>query len=276
MTQVEVDNPKGLREVFTNNADRLSMVLKEKIYANVPIATHLYTIIGGLSSLHLIDIIKPRKATLIDINPVQVEFGKSFIELIRNEPDYLTFWKRYYCRDFGKDIRQLPYTQPDDNWNIDEAFNNVPTVANRLKNAIGTDDLPHKYSVRDGTTHDYFFTYGYIRCLHLAGGLYAYHTVTSNPAYPTCGVHHIYNGHGWHTVSGYSSLREWLLENEVTYINGDVYDQEFEPNSFLYLTNLPGIERQKNDNFVSKNIDRIDSDLWLSGDNYRMSKDGRV
>jgi len=270
---VESIYPRGLKEVFLLNADRFSTCTREKVIENVPEGTHLHGVIGGLSVLHLLQLIKPNEVTFIDINPVQVSFCRAFIELIKTSDSYLDLWKRYYCRDFGNDIMNLPITVPDKKWKISKEFSKeVPKIAESLKFAEPSDDLPKNYKVNNKTTHDYKYTYGNIKCLKLKhNGLYPWHSVTTNPKYPTCGVHHIFHGHGFHCEEGFQWTKKWLLTHKSNFINDSVFALEYPDNTFLYMTNVWALFRKLYILFLEKNKHRIDKNLWVRGDSHRVT-----
>jgi len=276
--KLEEKERRWSRAVFLNNADRYFCVDKPKVWQGVPANTHFFCVVGGLSGLHLIDIIKPAFLTLVDVNPIQVEIAKVYIELVKHNKTFNDFWKNYYCRDFGNEILNLPHTPPDPSWKVFEGFNReIPTVGKYLHDAKPTNDTHFRYKKHDKTTHDYDYTYGKIFCLELSERLlYRYHSVTVNPKYPTCGVHQIYRGFGCHSEGGYDRLREWVTSHPIFFKVSDIYALDIPDKSYMYVTNLAGLARQKHEVFCQKNKERIEDCLWIGGDNHRRGKEGSI
>jgi hypothetical protein len=269
---IEQKYPKYAEDVFLLNADRYSSVSNPKV-TRVPQGLNFYTVIGGLSGLHLITQLAPASITFIDINPVMVEFGKAVVELIRASDTYLDFWKHYYCRDFGDNILDLPLCPPDRGWKPFPAFQrSVPVVTQWLRGAAPTPALPPKYAHKQYADH-----YGRIFCLRLAGGRHCWHSVTTNPRYPTCGIHFIFHGFGFHCDTGFAAVRTALLKCPVRFLCGSAFEVDYAPGSYVYLTNLHGLLGREYRPFLDANVARLERDLWVRGDNHAPAlRDGRI
>jgi len=274
--KIEDKDPRGAKELFLLNADRFKTVMRDKVYKNVPEGTIFHSVIGGLSSLHLLEKLNPAKAVFLDVNPVQVAFCEAYLNLIRDSDSYYDLWKRYYCRDFGDDIMKLAETPPNPDWDIYEGFKReVPKVAKRLKDAKPTDDTHPRYKTHDKTTHDYDYTYGLQKNLKLPEGLYPWHSVVRHPGYPCCGVHHIYDGMGFHCEEGFQWVKQWLLTHETECVNLSMFEYDYPENSYIYSTNVWGLFRQRYIPFLQKYKHRIEKDIWFAGDSHRvLLKDG--
>jgi ubiquinone/menaquinone biosynthesis C-methylase UbiE len=92
-------------EVYIASADRIDKVLHNHnvIEQNYKQGAHSYaTVIGGLSGLNYITLIKPSKITFFDINEKMTQYCKFILELISICNSHTDFITRIFCRDVDK------------------------------------------------------------------------------------------------------------------------------------------------------------------------------
>jgi ubiquinone/menaquinone biosynthesis C-methylase UbiE len=92
-------------EVYIASADRIDKVLHNKnvIESNYKQGAYSYaTVIGGLSGLNYITLVKPSKIIFFDINEQMAQYCKFILELISICKSHTDFITRIFCRDVDK------------------------------------------------------------------------------------------------------------------------------------------------------------------------------
>jgi hypothetical protein len=210
---------------------------------------NVYSVCGSMAILHIIaiNILNPKSFTFVDVNPVQVAWSRAQIELIKKSENLNDYLKRLYCRDFGNDPKNLVYTEPDDNWEIDDVFKDVKDLAVKLKMAkpdkvIGIKEQnedrfdvlkldiikPYADLNDDKELHHWDKDYTVQVC----------HAITNDYTERRRNIHFIYNGWGFHSNEGFLKVKNYLKYTPTTFKTKSIFDITLEDKCYVYLSTV--------------------------------------
>lgn len=208
---------------------------------------HVYSVCGSMAILHIIalNILNPKSLTFVDVNPIQVAWNKAQIELIKKSENLNDYLERLYCRDFGNNLKNLVYTEPDNSWDIDDVFKDVKDLAIKLKMAKPDKAMGIKKELRDEfdvLKLDIIKPYA---DLNSDGELHHWvedeevqicHAITDNYKERRRNIHFIYNDWGFYSNKGFRKVKHYLKFKPITFKTESIFDTALEDKCYVYLS----------------------------------------
>lgn len=220
--------------IYYANADSYERVPQDDIY-NVD----FYMVAGSMCGLHSLadSITNPKSITILDIEEDMTLFARAYIDLIMASETIVDFFRNYFCREFGYDIRDVVETPPDFR-PVHDCMLPVHKHAALLRTAkpVGnratrcTDPRP-------------------LKCLEIKTGkkfwgieemdaFKTYIGMAPDGAYDPMYINSFYPGCGFHTEWGYQKVRENLLSVPVTVVKANAFTYPYKPGGYVYMSGV--------------------------------------